>query len=135
VTLTLRAAGFVFLGGLVLHNGDHMRRGLTGIPEGVTWAGTLVLALAAVTLTLVFTHHDLAPLASTVTGFATSAGVTASHLLPHWGPLSNPLAGSGVGAATWMAVLAEVAGAIVLGGAGLAVLRRHSFAARVPAWR
>ncbi len=134
MTLTLRTAGFVFLGGLVLHNGDHMRRGLTGIPEAVTWAGTLVLALAAVTLTLVFTHHDLAPFAATVTGFATAAGVTASHLLPHWGPLSNPLTGSGVGAVTWVAVVAEIAGALVLGAAGLAVLRRHGFATRVPAW-
>lgn len=135
MTPSLRTAALVFLGGLVLHNGDHMRRGLTGIPEAVTWAGTLVLALAAVALTLVFTHHELAPAAATVTGFATAAGVTASHLVPEWGPLSNPLAGSGAGAVTWVAVLAEMAGAVVLGVAGLAVLRRHGFAARVTAWR
>lgn len=135
MTLSLRTAGFVFLGGLVLHNGDHMRRGLSGIPEAVTWAGTLVLALAAVALTLVFTHHDLAPLAATVTGFATAAGVAASHLVPRWGPLSNPLAGSGVGALTWVAVLAEIAGALALAAAGLAIERRHGYAPRVPAWR
>lgn len=135
MTHTLRTAGHVFLAGLVLHNGDHMRRGLTGIPEAVTWAGTLVLALAAVTLTLVFTGHGLAPMAATVTGFATAAGVTASHLVPDWGPLSNPLAGSGVGAVTWVAVLAEIAGALVLGVAGLSILRQHGFAARIAAWR
>lgn len=61
--------------------------------------------------------------------------MTASHLVPEWGPLSNPLAGSGVGALTWAAVLAEVIGALVLGVGGLMVLRRHDFAARIAAWR
>jgi hypothetical protein len=83
----------------------------------------------------VFTGHGLAPLAATVTGFATAAGVAASHLVPEWGPLSNPLAGSGVGAATWVAVLAEIAGGLVLGATGLAIVRRHGYAARTTAWR
>jgi hypothetical protein len=51
-------------------------------------------------------------------------GVAAVHVLPHWSAFSDPLPGGNVDAFSWVAVLAEIGGALVLGMAGAAVLRR-----------
>ena len=120
---SLRTASVLFLAGFVLHNADHARRGLSAIHDEVVWSGTFVAVVAAVTLTLVFTRHAAAPLAATATGFATAAGVSASHLLPTWSALSDSLPDGNVDGWTWVAVLAEIVGALVLGAAGLRVLR------------
>lgn len=120
----LRTAGTVFLAGFLLHNVDHARRGLGEITEHVIWSGTIVAVLSAVVLTLVYTDHPAAPFAAATAGFAIAVGVSASHLLPEWSAFSDPLPGGSVDALTWVAVLAEVAGAALLGAAGLAVLRR-----------
>jgi hypothetical protein len=124
----LRLPALAFLAGLVVHNADHARRGLGATPEAVIWAGTAVAVLAAVSLTLVATRHPLAPFAAAATGLGTAIGVSASHLLPAWGALSDPLPGGNVDRFTWLAVLAEVAGALALGLAGLAVVRRQGYA-------
>lgn len=101
--------------GYVLHNVDHARRGLAGTPDAVVWAGTLLLLLAAVVFTLVTTDHPGAPLLAAGLGFGTAIGVSAAHLLPDWGALSDPLVDRSASAVTWIAVLAEIAGGLVLG--------------------
>lgn len=121
----MRNAGLVFVGGFVLHNLDHGRRGLDVITEHVIWAGTVVAIVAAVTLTLVFTRHPLAPYAAAAAGLGIAVGVSATHLLPEWGALSDSLPDGDVDALTWVAVLAEVSGALALGAAGITVLRRE----------
>ena len=123
----LQGAAWVFLAGFLVHNADHVRRGLDVITDHVVWGGTTVAVVGAVTLTLVFTRHPLAPFAATAAGFAIALGVSATHLLPDWGVMSDPLPGGAVDGATWVAVLAEVVGALALGAAGLVVLRRHDF--------
>jgi hypothetical protein len=123
----LRRAGIVFLAGFLVHNGDHVRRSLDAITDHVVWGGTTVAVVAAVTLTLVFTRHPLAPFAAAGAGVAIAFGVSATHLLPDWGALSDPLPGGDIDAFTWLAVLAEVAGAVVLAVAGFIVLRRHGY--------
>jgi hypothetical protein len=127
--LTLKQAALVFAAGFLLHNLDHGRRGLEAISEHVIWSGTLVAMVAAVTLTLVFTDHPLAPAAAAVAGVSIAFGVAASHLLPDWSAFSDELAGADVDAATWVAVLAEIGGALVLGLVGLAELRRQGLPA------
>ncbi len=123
----LATAAWVYIAGLVLHTGDHMRRGLGDTDEGVIWGGTLLLVLAAVALTLVFTRHALAPAAAVVVGGATAIGVSAAHLLPDWGPLSEELAAADVDALTWLAVGSEIVGGAVLALAGLAIVRRSGY--------
>lgn len=133
---TLRTAGFVFLAGFFVHNADHARRGVDASPEPVVWAGTSVAILSAVVLTLVFTRHPSAPFAATVSGFAIAIGVSATHLLPDWGVLSDSLPDGTVDGVTWVAVLAEVGGAVVLGLAGVRIVRAEGFATRTSnAWR
>jgi hypothetical protein len=123
----LRAAGLLFAAGFVVHNADHARRGLDVITDHVVWGGTFVAMTAAVVLTLVATRHPLAPFAAAAGGLAIAVGVSATHLLPDWGALSDPLPGGEVDALTWVAVLAEVAGAAVLGVTGLRIVRRQGY--------
>lgn len=114
--MALKAAATVFVAGFLLHNADHARRGIDAITDHVVWAGTAVAVIAAVILTLVYTDHPQAPLAAAAGGFGIAVGVSATHLLPDWGVLSDPLLD--LSATSWVAVLAEIAGAIVLGIAG-----------------
>ncbi|MEQ1787513.1 MAG: hypothetical protein ABL966_10695 [Acidimicrobiales bacterium] len=124
----LRRAAVVFALGFLVHNADHVRRHLGDISEHVVWAGTVVAMVGAAVLTLIATRHPLAPFAAAAAGFGIALGVTATHLLPQWSAFSDPLPGGEVDLATWVAVLAEVAGALVLGASGLAILRRDGYA-------
>ncbi len=128
----LRTAAGVFLAGFLVHNADHARRGLDAITDHVVWGGTAVAVVAAVVLTLVFTDHPLAPAASFAAGFGIAGGVSATHLLPDWGVLSDSLPDGDVDPLTWVAVLAEVGGAALLGAVGLAVSKDMGVAGRRP---
>jgi len=66
-TQPLRLAAYALIGGFIVHNGDHMRRGLDDLHEPVTWGGTFALVLVSVALTLVFTEHRLGPWAAAAT--------------------------------------------------------------------
>jgi hypothetical protein len=115
--MTLKSAATVFLVGFLLHNADHARRGIDAITDHVVWGGTIVAMVAAVVLTLVFTDHPAAPMAAAAAGLGIAVGVSATHLLPEWGVLSDPLLD--LSATSWVAVFAEIAGAVLLGVSGL----------------
>jgi hypothetical protein len=119
----LERGAWAFLVGFIVHNLDHARRGLDEITEHVVWAGTVVAMMAAVILTLVCTRHAAARIAATVGGIAIAVGVSASHLLPEWSAFSDSLVDGRVDVLTWIAVLAEIAGAIVMSAAGFSAIR------------
>ncbi len=75
--------------------------------------------LVAVIATVVLTNHRTAPLIAGVGALAHGIGVALSHLLPKWGSLSDPLPGGNVDLGTWIAVIGEIAGALLLGFMGL----------------
>jgi len=118
----LRRAGCGFAVGFVAHNADHARRGVDAVTDHVVWGGTTVAVVAAVTLTLVFIGHRLAPVAAAAGGFAIAVGVTASHLVPRWSAFSDALPGGDVDGVTWVAVVSEIASAAVLSLAGLVAM-------------
>ena len=122
----LRYATAVFAACFLLHNADHIRRGVDVITPEVFGAGMGAMVLAALAVTLVVLRHPLAPLVAVVVGFPTAVGVTATHLLPHWSVFSDALPGGHVDTFTWVAVIAEVGGAFALGAAGLHALRAHA---------
>lgn len=128
----VRGAAAVFAAGFLVHNADHARRGIDIVTDHVIWAGTTVAMLAAVVLTLIATRHALAPFAAAVAGFSIAVGVSLSHLVPRWSAFSDPLPGGEVDAFTWVAVLAEVGGALLLGLAGLATARRQGYLLSAP---
>lgn len=123
----LRIAALAFAAGFAVHNADHVRRGLDAITDEVNTGGLVVAMASAVILTLVATRHPLAPFAAAAGGLAIALGVSATHLLPDWGRLSDPLPGGDVDTLTWVAVLAEVSGALALGVTGLRIVRRQGY--------
>src|SRR5262245_32628984 len=120
----LRHAAILFLIGFLIHNGDHLRRGVDVLTPEVLWAGSVsgVLALAAIALALM--GHRLAPLVAVAVGLPMALGVAAVHLLPRWSAFSDSLADGRVDALSWIAVLAEIAGALAFGAVGAWALRR-----------
>jgi len=119
----LRHAAILFLIGFLIHNGDHLRRGVDVLTPEVLWAGSVsgVLALAAIALALV--GHRLAPLVAVAVGLPMALGVAAVHLLPRWSAFSDSLPASGASVLSWIAVLAEIVAALALGAAGAYALR------------
>ena len=126
----LRAGALVFLAGFLLHSADHARRGVDAITDHVVWGGTAVAIVGAIALTLVFTRHSAAAAAAMVAGFSIAFGVSASHLAPEWSAFSDSLPQGDVDALTWVAVLSEIGGAVLLGLAGLAAVRRDGLPGR-----
>ncbi len=122
---TLRVATAIFAAGFVVHNADHVRRGVSTITAQVLGGGVVVSFLAVVAVALVVMRHRAAPFVAAVVGVATTVAVTASHLLPHWSAFSDAFPGSHVDGLSWFAVIFEIAGAMALAAAGLNALRRR----------
>lgn len=121
----------VFVATWLIHTADHVRRGTATTPDGVIWGGTLVAVLASVALTLIFTDHPLAPMATAAVFPAIAIGVAASHLLPEWGPLSEPLLIEPVAdRAAAVAASLEILGAAYLGWHGVRLARANGFRLR-----
>jgi hypothetical protein len=134
---SLKGGAALFIASWFIHSADHARRGLDASPEGVIWAGTSVAMLACVAITLILTGHGAAPMVAAAVFPSIAIGVTASHLPPDWGPLSDPiLVESNTDLWSVAAVMIEVAAALWIGLIAFRVLRRHAFAARIPepAW-
>ena len=122
----LYAAGVLFAVGSAVHTIDHLRRGQGSVTEALYWVGNLALVLQAVVITLILTRHRMAPMAAAAGGFVLAAGFAAAHWLPEWSALSDPV--WEVDDATWFSFLAsglEIAGAVAIGVAGLAVVRER----------
>lgn len=126
----LVVAGWAFAAGSALHLADHLRRGQSSVTEALYVAGTLALVVQVAIVALVVTRHAEAPRWSVLGGFPLAAGFLAAHWLPHWSVLSDPVweipSWTWV---SWLASAAEVAGALAVALAGLALLR----ASRAPA--
>jgi hypothetical protein len=126
----LTAAAWVFAGGSAVHTVDHLRRGQGSVTDELYWAGNLALVVQVVVITLVLTRHRVGPLAATAAGLPLAAGFLAAHWLPEWSALSDPV--WQIDDAAWFSYLAstlEIAGALAIGAAGLAVVRQRGLAA------
>ncbi len=118
----------IFTATWVIHTADHVRRGTETTPDGVIWGGTLVAVLASVALTLIATGHPIAPMATALVFPAIAIGVAASHLLPDWGWLSEPLLIEPVADRLAAAAASlEIVGAAYLGWCGLRIVRANGY--------
>ena len=129
-TLSLAAATFVAAN--LLHTLDHLRQGTAGLATEVLAGGTVLSALAALTLVLALVGHPRAPLWAAVVGAWSALGVLASHAAPHWSAFSDPYAQIHADALSWVVMLAEVAAAAWLGYVGFRMLRRAGGSRRRP---
>lgn len=131
---SLHGAAWLFVGSWVVHTLDHARRSLSASPEAVTWSGTMAALLAAVAVTLILSDHAIAPALALVVFPSLALGVTATHLLPNWGPLSDPiLFESTTDGWSVLAVSGEILAAAWLGLVAFRIARRHNFARLISA--
>lgn len=133
---TMPGAAWMFVGAWTVHTLDHARRGLGASPEGVTWAGTLVGLVAAVAITLIVVGHRVAPALAATVFPSIAFGVAASHLLPAWGPLSDPiLFDSSTDVWSVPAVTIEIVAATVLGFVAWRIVRANGYSWSIPRQR
>jgi hypothetical protein len=124
----LKYAALFYALGLALHTADHFRRGLDASTSQVLVIGNLSTALGITVAALAVVGNRHAPFLAAVTGFPIALGVAAVHLLPRWSAFSDTFVNAhntGVTAMSWTVVLVEIAGALALGIAGLAVIREE----------
>ncbi len=129
---TLQGGAFLFIAAWVVHTADHARRGVDATTEAVVWSGTLAGLMAAVSITLILVKHPTAPAIATAVFLGIAVGVSATHLLPDWGVLSDPiLVESTTDGWSIVAVVGEIAAALFLGALSLQVTMRNHYAWRI----
>jgi hypothetical protein len=130
--LSLAAAGFAVA--VVLHNGDHLRRGADAVDADVFWAGTAAIVVEVGIVFLVCQRHRWAPTMAAVVGFGLALGYVVVHFSPQRAWLSDSLVGGGGGDGWSLAAASvEVAAALALAVAGLAARRQPPAARQRPA--
>jgi hypothetical protein len=121
----LRYAALVYTAGFLAHNADHVRRGFDILTPEVLWAGAITGMVAVAAIALALAGHHWAALVATVHGLSQAFGVAAVHLLPRWSAFSDSLPDGNADTLSWVAVLAEIVGALAFGVAGAYALRRR----------
>lgn len=126
----LRSAAVLYGAGLALHTADHIRRGAGVLTPGVKLAGGVSTIAGVVTVALVLARHRRAPFVAALSGSPIALGVAVVHLLPRWSSFSDAFPGAhgtGVTALSWIVVIIEIAGALLIGilGANLLFLQRQ----------
>jgi hypothetical protein len=125
----LRSATIVFALAVLVHNGDHLRRGGHSVSAQVFWAGSAAIVVEVVVVMAVFLCHPKAPIAAVAAGFGLAAGYVFVHFTPQRGWLSDSLTSGHPSAFTVFAALFETTAAIGLGAAGVWRLRQNGLAA------
>jgi hypothetical protein len=122
----LLVAATVFTVGVVIHNSDHLRRGIDSVGRDVFWVGTSGILIEVGIVVLVCARHRLAPLAAVAVGWSLAPAYVVVHFLPQRSWLSDSLPGGvDLSPITWFAASLEVAAALALGIAGYLVLQQR----------
>ena len=120
----LSLAAAIFVAANLLHSLDHLRQGTGDLATEVLAGGTVLSALAVLTLVLALRHHPRAALWAAVVGTWSALGVIASHMAPHWSAFSDSYFEIHADALSWVVMLAEVVAGAYLGLVGFRELRR-----------
>jgi len=123
----LGRAALLFTVAVIIHNGDHLRRGAETLSTDVFWVGGLGgIALEVAVVVLVCQRHRLAPLAAAVVGAVLAASYLEVHFLPaHYWLSDSFTSAPHVSPLSVTAASLEVLAALVVGAVGLTVLRRR----------
>lgn len=122
----LRFAAVVFAIAVLVHNGDHLRRGGDSVSTDVFVLGTLGMVLEVAVVALVLMNHHWGPLAAASVGASLTAGYLLVHLSPARSWLSDSLtAGEDIIWFSWVAVVSLVAASLFLAVAGWLSLRHR----------
>ena len=122
----LRFGAVAFAVAVLVHNGDHLRRGGDSVATDVFVLGTLGMVLEVAVVALVLMDHHWGPLAAASVGASLTAGYLLVHLSPARSWLSDSLAtGDGITWFSWLAVLFLAAASLFLAVAGWLSLRHR----------
>jgi hypothetical protein len=124
--MTLLRANILFVAANLLHTADHQRQGTEGLSWEILAGGSAITIAAIASLVLALRRDERAPIFGAVLGVSAAAGIAASHLAPHWSALSDSYPQIHADAISWVVVLLEIAGALLLAAVALRRLRRAS---------
>jgi hypothetical protein len=124
----LRIATVVFALAVLVHNGDHLRRGGDSVSAQVFWVGSAAILVEVTVVMAVFLRHPTAPIAAVAAGFGLAAGYLLVHFTPQRGWLSDSLTSGNPSAFTVFAAILETTAAVGLGAAGVWRLRQVGLA-------
>jgi len=124
--MTLLRANIVFLAVNLLHTADHQRQGTEGLTWEIYLGGSAITIAAIASLVLAWRRDGRAPIFGAVLGLSAAAGIAASHIAPHWSAFSDSYPQIHADAISWVVVLLEIAGALVLAAVAGRELRRAS---------
>jgi hypothetical protein len=123
---TLLGANIAFVAANLLHTADHQRQGTEGLSTEIFLGGSAITIAAIASLVLALRHDERAPIFAAVVGLSAAAGIAASHVAPHWSAFSDSYPEIGADAISWVAVVLEIGGALILAAVGTRELRRAS---------
>jgi hypothetical protein len=122
----LGRAAALFTVAVIIHNSDHLRRGVDKLTADVFWVGTAGILLEVGLVVLICQRHRLAPLAAAVGGLSLAGGYVEVHFLPAHRWLSDSFtSATQVSPLSWTAASLEVFAALALAVVGLRVLGRR----------
>jgi len=124
----LPVSATVFTVAVLLHNGDHLRRGVGSVGADVFWLGVFGIALEVAVVVLVVMNHPTAPLAAVSAGVGLAAGYLFVHFTPSRTWLSDSFTSGSPSALSVLAAGFETVAALLLAAAGLSVIRRRGLA-------
>jgi hypothetical protein len=122
----LLTATVVFLAANLIHTADHFRQGTAGVRTAVIVGGTSLTISAFVALGMAMRSYRHTALFAAMLGFAAAVGISASHIAPDWGALSDSYPKIHADALSWAVMLFEVFTGLALGIVGLRELRRDA---------
>jgi len=105
------------------HALDHALRQEAAVPGAVSAVGAAGFLTTLVALGLAVAGHRFDAAASAVVGFGTTLGFLAIHVVPDWGPFSQPYSDIPVDDFSWVAMIVPIVAGAVLGGLALSRLR------------
>ena len=124
--MTLLRANILFVVANLLHTADHQRQGTDGLSWEILLGGSAITIAAIASLVLAHRRDQRAAIFGAVLGLSAAAGIAASHLAPHWSAFSDSYPQIHAGAVSWVVVLLEIAGALLLAAVSVRELRRAS---------
>jgi len=124
--MTLLRANILFVAANLLHTADHQRQGTAGLRWEILAGGSAITIAAIASLVLAWRKDERGPIFGAVLGLSAAAGIAASHLAPHWSAFSDSYPEIHADATSWVVVLLEIAGALLLAAVAVRELRRAS---------
>jgi hypothetical protein len=122
-TARFRIAAGAFAIAVLIHNGDHLRRGGRSLATDVFVIGTLALVVEVAVVWLAFMNHRHARLVAAVAGVTLAAGYYVVHFTPQRPWLSDSFVSGHGSVVSILAALGETLTAIVLAAVAVADIR------------